>query len=288
VAAALVQFFIDPEFFRVSAQRIAYGEIYRANGFFPGEYEQGIFLSCMAALVVYSVRNWFSRLLLLAIFSLGVFVTMHRGSWIIFAIVVIYMSLLAIRNPSDSQKRVVLLASVFGIAALLFAGTFMTKSPLDVSSDFVHDRFLTDTLSIRVNLLDFGMYVIRHNPFGVGDYQAEEYWQLYYQYGMRYHMGAPLVIHNGYLAAAAKYGIVGGVFFVLFLIGTLSYYWKRGAWKLSWSAVQFASWVAFALINLSQEYSTLGIPSVIFLALLAGLFPEVPQKSYVQKAKMYA
>jgi hypothetical protein len=152
----------------------------------------------------------------------------------------------------------------------------------------VHDRFLTDTLSIRVNLLNFGMYVIRHNPFGVGDYQAEEYWQLYYQYGLRYHMGAPLVIHNGYLAAAAKYGITGGIFFVLFLLGSLYYYWRRGAWKLSWGAVQFASWGAFALINLSQEYSTLGIPSVIFLALLGGLFPEAPHKSYVPRPGMGA
>jgi hypothetical protein len=288
VAAALVQFFIDPEFFRVSAQRLAYGETYRANGFFPGEYEQGIFLSCMAALVVYSMRNWFLRLFLLAIFSLGVFVTMHRGSWIIFVFVVIYMSVLAIKNPSNSQKRAYLLASVFGAAALLSAGTFMTKSPVDVSSDFMQDRFLTDTLSIRVNLLDFGMYVIRHNPFGVGDYQAEEYWQLYYQYGLRYHMGTPLVIHNGYLAATAKHGIIGGVFFVLFLLSGLSYYWGRGAWKLSWGAVQFASWGAFALMNMTQEYSMLGIPSVIFLAILIGLFPEGPRKTYMARAAVHA
>ena len=281
VAAALVQFFFNPEFFRVSSQRLAYGEIYRANGFFPGEYEQGIFLSCMAAVAFYSVRNWFLRVFLLTTFTLGVFVTMHRGSWIIFAVVIIYLSILASSDLKKSQKRVVFLFSIFGVAFMLLAAAFMHKSPIDISSDFVQDRFLTDTFSIRFNLLDFGMYVIRHNPLGVGDYQAEEYWQLYYQYGLRYHMGAPLVIHNGYLAAAAKYGIIGGAFFMLFLMGSLRYYWRRGAWKLSWSAVQFASWVAFALMNMSQEYSMLGIPSVIFLALLAGLFPEMPKKTYM-------
>ncbi len=84
VSVSIVQFFFAPEFFRISSERIAFGIYTRANGSMFDEYDNGLYLTCLTAVILYKKIPVWQKLISCAIFGFGVLLTMHRGSWLFF------------------------------------------------------------------------------------------------------------------------------------------------------------------------------------------------------------
>lgn len=281
VVVAIVQFFYFPDYFRVSPQRIAFGEYFRAFGFFSSEYELGVYLTYVSAIILSMYKNVLVKFLLIGFLAIGIVLTMHRGSWIVFSVGILFYLIVSWGYSSTTQKKsyfFTLLVSIFIL--IVISGVAINISELKVPQKFLAERVYQDQLTIRMDLNRLALYIVLQQPLGIGDYRAEEYWQLYSTYGLRYYQRSsqgdviPYVIHNGILSVAVKFGILGMLTFTLFLFSSIVYFLRNGGLRPGFRLVQASICITFILINMSNDFSELGISSSLVFAILSGVSIE--------------
>jgi hypothetical protein len=259
---SFIQFMIDPDFLRIGATRNAFGKYFRANGLFPGEFDQALFL------IIALVLNWSIAkrkpvpLLYIAIFGLSIFFTMHRVSWTAFALSVLAMFYVAI--TVNRKKARIFIPIMFLLATALF---FVIATPWEKffsNTPFlralISDRVYIDTWSIRMQYNIFALQIMQKHPLGLGSYGAE-YAQLAYLYNLPLNRNfvtlelTPYVVHNSFLAMGVKYGWLGLAGLFGFLIGAIFHYIK--IYKIiskKWAAPIIITG-AYVFFSITQDFS---------------------------------
>lgn len=267
VIISLIQFFVDPEFFRISSERLAFSTYTRANGFMLDEFDNGLFLTILTSFILFQNRVWKRKLILCVIFGIGVLLTMHRGSWVIFCCtIILFIAIQIIFRPKKIYRLVIFpLYLLILVISILFLFIINSGKELLIPEDFIYDQLFRDSLLIRLDLAKFGVDIITRNPEGIGDFSFSAYGQLYYEEGLRFNQGYPLIIHNGFIGSAVKYGYLGGIIFILFTLSIIDFTLKKNEMNKVYRKTILLIVVSFIMINLTQEFSSLGsFPILIF------------------------
>lgn len=264
----IYQFFGDPSFFRLGVSRAAFGSYIRGNGFFTSEYDQGLFLTMALLIGLLTLQNKWSKYLIAALLPVGVFLSMHRASWVILLIV---SGILLVK---DFRKINVW---VFSVAISIIIGLFIFLNlPLrtNYAGSFldllVSQRVEDNTLGVRGNLNEFALGMIQKYPLGIGDYSSSLYIQESYNNNIPLVEGNPLVVHNGFLSAGVLYGIAGMIAFTLFMITTLIHYVKRNILATNIGLMIVLTLMCFLIINMTNDLSFFGDRINLFIGFLLG------------------
>jgi len=219
---SFIQIGIDPMFARTGDVRIAFGDVYRVNGLFNAEYFSSYYLIIASAWVLTKYEDGYKKLSLVCLYSVGIFLTFHRMSWLLFFLVlVIYFVVLA-----KPQMDKLLLAGMTGLSVLLVI--FLVFQREILNSTLVKER-VTETVDSRFGYYDMVFDNIGDRPIlGYGNHDNETYYysMLHITRMRERATGAAGVIHSGYLSAMFYYGIPAFLFFTLFIISTIIYFAK--------------------------------------------------------------
>ncbi len=219
---SLIQMGYDPMFARMGDIRIAFGDVYRVNGIFNAEYYSSYFLIIATTWVLLTFKNERAKLALVILFSLGIFMTFHRMSWLLYFLVLgIYF---LIHGQIHWDK--LLLAGTGGVAILLLI--FIIYQREIINSTLVKER-VTEEVGSRFGYYNMVFENIEDKPIlGFGNYNNEVYY-----YNMLHitrmpdrATGKTGGIHSGYLSAMFYYGIPAFVSFTLFILLSIFYFGK--------------------------------------------------------------
>jgi hypothetical protein len=273
VLVALVQFYFDPHFFRISSERSAFGDYIRSNGFMTNEYDNGLLLTILIAPILIRFKSATFRLIITVLFGIGVYLTMHRMSWIIYLVSFLIYLLHKLRQHKKTTLFKIAAVAYLVVLSILIGSIIYFNSPgqIQLSQEFIAEQLFRETLSIRRELNIFGLDVIEQHPEGIGDFNFTGYWQAYSQAGIPFHIGRPLVIHNGFVAAGVKYGFLGGIAFLAFMLAVFWFGLKKAyAFNQNGLIILLMS-TSLILINLTQEFSPVGSFSLICFAFWLGV-----------------
>jgi O-Antigen ligase len=275
------QFFIDPEFFRLGRSYQAFSTYTRSNGLFTSEYDQGLFLN-LAIIVATSMnlKRWI-KLSFVGIMCLGIFLTMHRLSWVAMIVTLGLVWLFYLRKSLVTYLLVPLVSAVIIYAAFSVPWSQMAIGKFGYN--LVTDRILADTLSIRFSQYKFSFYMMREYPLGIGGYFTSFYNQeavsqgipLYHPAGSSSNVMQAYIVHNGILSSGVKYGITGLVLFAFFIFSSILSFGVNSIKKgKNWYPLLMIM-VTFFIYNLTNDFSFLGAPINVALAWLLGGFISV-------------
>jgi hypothetical protein len=278
---ALYQFFINPEFLRIGVVRSAFSSYYRSNGLFEAEYDQGLFLN-MSIIVAMSMnlRRWI-KIFFIAIVCAGIFVTMHRLSWVAMIIALGLIWFLYLRKNLLTYILVPLIIFIVGIVAFNLPWSQLAIGRF--GSSLIQQRILSDTLSERISQYKYSFYIFREYPLGMGGYFTSSYTQTVHNFGIPlvninndpYGDRIALVVHNGFLSAGVKYGILGLILFTLYIFTSIFDYLKYSIQKgKNWYPL-FMIMLIFLVFNLTNDFSFLGTQIGVAVAWLIGGFVSV-------------
>ena len=217
---SFVQIGIDPMFVRTGDVRIAFGSVYRVNGIFNAEYFSAYYLIIASTWVLTKFEDGYKKLGLVILFFLGIFLTFHRMSWLLFVLVLaIYFVVLA-----KPQMDKLLLAGMTGVTILLVI--FLVFQREILNSTLVKER-VTEEVGSRFGYYDMVFDNIGDQPFfGYGNHDNEVYYysMLHITRMRERATGAAGGLHSGYLSAMFYYGIPAFLSFTLFVISTIIYF----------------------------------------------------------------
>jgi len=283
VFSALLVFFhlfISKEIFWFGSHRIAFSDIYRAKSIFHTEYTMAFFH--ISVIVLLLVMDHPHRRILVSINVLPVLLSFHRLSIIALLVILGYYAF-AIR-----RKRLILLfaASIsFGLILMFWLNSLFSVYEL---SRFTETSFYSERLTLknfygRIAQGHNAIFIMYERLFGVGTYDSDIY--LRYADGIGQVYLKPVydtdadeiiglkpyghIVHNGFLAAGAKYGIVGMVSFTIFCLSTFLIFHKRHEIfqmkKYLMPASLALLWIFF---NISQDFSDLWYYHALLYAVL--------------------
>lgn len=217
---SFIQIGIDPMFARTGDVRIAFGSVYRVNGIFNAEYFSSYYLIIASTWVLTQFEDGYKKIGLVCLFSIGIFLTFHRMSWLLFFLVLaIYFLVLA-----KPQLDKLLLAGMSGLTVLLLI--FLVFQREIVNSTLVKER-VTETVDSRFGYYDMVFDNIGDKPIlGYGNHDNEVYYysMLHITRMRERATGAAGGIHSGYLSAMFYYGIPAFISFTLFVLSTIIYF----------------------------------------------------------------
>ena len=267
---AIYQFFVNPDFFRLGSIRGLFLNYYRSNGVFTSEYDQGMFLVYSIIVVMSTNLTWRIKIPFIVIVSAGVFVTMHRLSWVALIFTLGMIWFLYLRKNLLTYILVPLTLLVFTIFAL---NVSWSQLPIGkFGSKLIANRILADTLSGRFSQYKFAFYMLKEYPLGIGDYFTSFYdWVAYSQGVSTDESGTrALIVHNGFLSAGVKYGILGLILFSLFIFTSILDFLKHSIREgKNWYPLLMILLV-FLIFNLTNDFSFLGNQMGVTLAWLIG------------------
>lgn len=284
---AIYQFFIDPLFFRLGAFRGAFLDYYRSNGLFTAEYDQGLFL-ILAIIVAISMNlRWRNKIFLIALLCAGVFVTMHRLSWVAMITTLGLIWFFYFRKSLLTYVFVPLILIIIVIVALNVPWSQMAIGKF--GSSLITTRLLADNISGRISQYKFSFDMIKEYPLGIGSYGTDFYTQISYNHGIPLAGTATnrgdnirtYIIHNGFLSAGVKYGILGLILFSLFIFTSIFDFFKNSIQKgKNWYPL-FMIMVVFLVFNLTNDFSFIGSQISMALAWLLGGYVAVNHPNHV-------
>jgi O-antigen ligase len=201
------------------------------------------------------VRQRWARLCLAGTFAagtVGIVLTLSRGAWISFAFAMSVLLALAVALGLIQRallKRIVLWASLLGVAAAPILGPI------------VYERFTqsdSGALNVRFELNDIAMRMIAEHPItGVGlnsfllemaDYDPKNVMEYF-----------PATVHNLYLLEAAEVGIPGLLAFSSLFVSLLWTSWRRlrrvQDLELAWLAAALLAGLAGLLLSQVADFS---------------------------------
>lgn len=247
---SLIQVGYDPSFMRVGDSRGAFGDVIRANGMFWGEYTNGYFLIIATIWSLTLLKNKFIQGLLVGLFTLAIFTTFHRMSWLV---LIICLSIYFFMIKTPALDRLILAALLAG--AVLLTGTLLFYRDIAHSS-LVKER-LNDSVEGREGYWSMVFNHIGEKPiFGFGNSDNE----VYYTNMLRVTRerdratGASGDLHNGYLQIMFINGIPSFIFFTAFVILCIFYF---GKWLGShlYFAIPFLFSIVYLFANMTNNFT---------------------------------
>lgn len=217
---SFLQMGVDPMFARTGDVRIAFGSVYRANGIFNAEYFSSYYLIIASAWVLTKFKNETLKIGLVSLFFLGIFLTFHRMSWLLF-VVVLAVYFLFLAKP---QMDKLLLAGMSGLTILLLI--FLVFQREIVNSTLVKER-VTEEVGSRFGYYDMVFDNIGKKPvLGYGSHNNEVYYysMLHITRMRERATGAAGGIHSGYLSALFYYGVPAFLFYTFFVLSSVVYF----------------------------------------------------------------
>ncbi|MGC9338046.1 MAG: O-antigen ligase family protein [Candidatus Cloacimonadia bacterium] len=276
----IYQFFVDPLFIRVGAEREAFSGLLRTSGVFNAEYTQAYFLIIGTFITLFAVRSRLLKYNLVILFLVGIVLTFHRMSWVV-------LILLSILYFIEVKKKKVWQMITLGVFAIVFVFLFfppfvpIIKTGF-MESPFVRERLLADTISGRLTLDKTLLKELPKNwLIGVGSVQSDVFYNTLLDAGWSedYALGKQgLAIHNEFLLIGFFYGIPVLFLFSSFLISCLSYFWKKSKEKSKFFFITTLYIILFIIANLSNMfplYSHIGL----LLAILLGMSVAIYRKN---------
>ena len=269
---SIIQFLIDPYFLRIGVNRIAFGEIFRANGIFYQEHLNSYFLIIAIIWVIFMFKNKNYKLILIFLFSIGVILSFHRMSWLILiALLTIYFLFI--------EKVVIdrlILTGLCGLAVIL--AIFILYHNDIMNTSLVKER-LSDSVGGRKGYYAMVLENIHEKPlFGYGGRNNEVYYSYMLKITRRIGRatGVEGGIHNGYLTTMFYSGIPTFLFFTMFIVLSVFYYAKLFTRNIFFAIPFFIAFI-FLVGNLTN---TLTFPKHvgIFYAIHLGIAMGVKRK----------
>jgi O-antigen ligase len=276
---AVYQFFVNPDFFRLGVSREAFLSYFRSNGLFSYEYDQGAFLVISIILAASMKFRWWIKVSLMAIFSAGIFLTMHRLSWVALIVALGLIWFFYFRKNLLTYIFVPLILIFVAIVAL-----YLPWSQLAIGrfgSELIRERILSDTVTTRVAQYKISFELIKEYPLGMGGYLTSAYNQTALNLGVpaqfvnAYGKKSALIIHNGFLTAGVLFGILGLILFSLFIFTSI-FEFLRNSFRegKNWYPLLMIM-ITFLIFNLTNDFSFLGNQIGITLAWLIGGYISV-------------
>lgn len=287
---AVYQFFVNPEFFRLGVTRDAFLDFYRANGLFTAEYDQGIFLviSIIIAMSM-DLKQWI-KIVIISISSVGIFLTMHRLSWVALIVTFAMIWFFYLRKNILTYVLVPLLAFSLVFVALNIPWSQMAIGKFGYN--LITNRILADTLSERFYQYQFSLRLIPEYPLGIGDYSNPIYDKVAFNQGIPFTTAAEdssnhaLIVHNGFLSAGVKYGILGLILFPLFIFTSIFDFYKSSIQKgKNWYPLVMIMLI-FLIFNLTNDFSFVGSQISIALALLISGYVSLNSANYISDSSI--
>lgn len=275
---SVIQFFISPEFFRYGVERAAFSNFVRSNGIFYAEYDQGMY----AIFVLWLTLNrgaWVRQISVFIASGLVVILSMHRLSWLILAVLLVIYGAVSIRRQAVNALAAGLLC--ISVALLLLAAMLIPwddPNVVNVLSELFTERIRSDTLSIRRDYNMFGLELIRKYPLGLGSYETKIYHDEAFAFaligitpvGQESRMA--LVVHNGFLSAGVKAGVLGMISFGVFLLGLCVHFLRASirSGKSQYPPLFIA--LTYLLYNTTNDFSDFSNQLPVLFGLLIGYF----------------
>jgi len=173
----ILQFLIDPNFFRLGSHRGAFSFFLRSNGVFHAEYIQSYYLISGIILTLFLVLSKKLKYFLVTLFFTGIILTFHRMSWITGVILIT----LYISKFKKNEKWKMVAAGAIAVS-IIFLISFL--NPYDINrvknSALFRDRLLSNTMTGRENTYDMVLKNIKKGwLIGFGGKRSDVYY-----YGM--------------------------------------------------------------------------------------------------------
>lgn len=244
----IIQATFDQFFLRVGTNRLAFGSLLRANGIFFQEHYNSYFLIIAIIWALTTLKNKQLKYILVCLFSIGVFLSFHRMSWLIL-IAALFIYIVFIEKVVFER---LVLAGLSGLALLLII--FIVYNKDIMNSSLVKER-LTDDVDGRKGYYTMVFENIHNKPlFGYGGSNNDVYYTYMLQItGSRGRAdGSEGGIHSGYFTALFFSGIPVFLSFTLFAVLSALYY-LRLCTKNFIFTLAFALAFAFAIGNLTNS-----------------------------------
>lgn len=272
---AILQYIWDPQFFRVGDSfRGAFGDVGRSTGVFKEEYEHAMYVTFVAIAVGLWGRGrplwqWMCLTLLLGI---SVVVTFQRMPWAAFLFAVLCVLVIRWWNNPRWRHVGVVVGSI--VLVLMIWVPWWEPVLRSLPERLLTDRLSADTLTIRQAFNEFAVWLIPRYPLGLGDTVASPiYNQEFYNYGLSLRSsGVGYTVHNGFLSAAVRYGIAGGLAFGCMLFGFLFVSARRAAVSNAETFILPLLAIVLILYNLTEDFSSAGGQTILIAGLLMGCF----------------
>lgn len=266
----ILQFFIDPNFFRLGSHRGAFSFFLRSNGVFQAEYIQSYYLISGIIITLFLVCSKKLKYFLLTLFFTGIILTFHRMSWITGVILItLYIS----KFKKNEKWKMVTAGAVTG--SIIFLILFL--NPFDINrvknSDLFRERLFSNTMTIRMNIYNIVLKNINKNwLIGFGDRKSEMYYygMLAAGAGKKFAKGERGGIHNGFLEVMFFRGIIVFILYCMFFIFVIDYFWLLARTKNIIFYIPVFETLKFILANMTNSFSiasNLGLLLAIFLGI---------------------
>jgi hypothetical protein len=262
----IYQFLIDPFFFRIGSERIAFAGYLRSNGIFGSELIQSYFLIPGIVVALFTIRNNLLKYSLIALFLLGIIFTFHRMSWII---VMLTLTLYLIKVKKKDVWQIIAVGVYLVVALTYFSSTFSLNLTNISRSAPVQERLLQETMSGRIECFTM---VLENIPqswlIGFGSRKSKVYYSGMLEVEPSYASGERGGIHNGYLAIMFYRGIPVMILYTFFLILAFYNFWTLAKFKHIFYFIPFFELMKYILLNITNRvalYNALGLLFAIFL-----------------------
>ena len=270
----IIQYFIDPYFIRVGAEREAFSGRLRANGVFSAEYDNSYFLIPATVVALTTVKNKY-RYPLIGIYLIGILLTFHRMSWIITILTFAGYYLFC----APKREKIFAIGGILILILIVLYIVFLLPTGLNINKDFVYNRLLQDTTSGRFNMDEMAFHRIQNAwLLGVGSVRTNTYYADMSKAGMRgFATGEIGGIHNLFLNMGYFYGLPVVISFCAFLFSGTIYFARKMKQCGSFYFIPTAAVVMFILANLSNFFY-LNLDVSVLLSIILGTSIAVYQK----------
>jgi O-antigen ligase len=286
----IYQFLVNPFFFRLGSERLAYAGLLRSNGIFHAEYIQSYFLIMGIVLILFTIPKKLLKYSLLIIFLTAIIFTFHRMSWIV---LIIILTLYLIEVKKKKVWQMAALGSIAILLVFLLLSNFPSKLTEVRNSPFIQDRLFADTMTGRIG---YYKMVLRNIPqnwlIGFGSRKSDVYY-----YGMleagaskSYALGEEGGIHNGYLEIMFYNGIPSLILYLLFNFLIFLYFWRLAGFKHIFYFIPLFVLIMNILSNLTNGFplsSDLGLLLAVFLGIGVAAYQKNIDMSRLINEKIY-
>ena len=256
---SILQLTVDPYFLRIGDNRAAFGGFLRSNGIFDTEYFNSYYLIIAMAWTLTTSQKNYLKIILIALFALGVISSFQRMSWIIMGIVLLIYMLYIQRVAVEK----LLLIGLSGLAIMISISIFYYQ---EIKNSSLFKERLSNNIDGRVGYYSMVFENIGEKPlFGYGSLKNEVYYTNMLRITQNRDRAAARTgdIHSGYFSALFLYGVPAFLSFTSFVILSVVYY-ARSYRENVYFVIPFLVSIIYMIGNLTNTFLFLKYIAVLY------------------------
>ncbi len=270
---AILQFVYNPNFFRVAeTYKGAFGDVARSTGAFGAEYEHSMYVTFAVIIVGLRKKSFpmWQWICLTGLLGISVVLTFTRMPWAVFILAVLGVLIIRYWNkPLGRNLWIVIMGMVLAVVVWIPWSEVIARY---LPVDFVTGRLFADTLTNRLGFNELAISLLPKYPLGLGaTVESPVYNREFYDFGLGVGAGGiGYTVHNGFLSAAVRYGIAGGIIFACMLFGYLAFSARRAVVFNSETLILPLVMAILILYNLTLDFSAANGQIVLIVGWLLG------------------